>query len=63
MAHTLKGVSGSIFAEELRQSAIVAEQQLKDTQSLEPDAISELERCLRMAILSAEDYISAQSQQ
>lgn len=63
VAHTLKGVSGSIFAEELRQSAIVAEQQLKDTQSLEPDAISELERCLRMAILSAEDYISAQSQQ
>lgn len=63
VAHTLKGVSGSIFAEELRQSAIVAEQQLKDTQSLEPDAISELERCLSMAILSAEDYISTQSQQ
>ncbi|USD61276.1 Hpt domain-containing protein [Vibrio sp. SCSIO 43140] len=63
VAHTLKGVSGSIFAEELRQSAIVAEQQLKDTQSLEPDAISELERCLSMAILSAEDYISTQSHQ
>lgn len=63
VAHTLKGVSGSIFAEQLRQTAITAELQLKQTQAIEPDAIEKLEQRLNQAIVSAEDYISKQSQQ
>ncbi|MGF1773455.1 Hpt domain-containing protein [Vibrio wakamikoensis] len=63
VAHTLKGVSGSIFAEQLRQTAITAELQLKQTQSIDSEAIEKLELRLKQAIVSAEDYISNQSQQ
>ncbi|GAL34613.1 hypothetical protein JCM19240_4163 [Vibrio maritimus] len=63
VAHTLKGVSGSIFAEQLRQAAITAELQLKQTQSIDSEAIEKLELSLKQAIVSAEDYISNQSQQ
>ncbi|GMQ45898.1 Hpt domain-containing protein [Vibrio sp. 10N] len=63
VAHTLKGVSGSIFAEQLRQTAITAELQLKQTQTIESAAIDELEQQLKQAIVSAEDYISTQTQQ
>lgn len=61
VAHTLKGVSGSIFAEQLRQTAITAELQLKQTQSIDSEAIEKLELRLKQAIVSAEDYISNQS--
>jgi HPt (histidine-containing phosphotransfer) domain-containing protein len=63
VAHTLKGVSGSIFAEQLRQTAITAELQLKQNQAIEPEAIENLEQHLNQAIVSAEDYITKQSQQ
>lgn len=63
VAHTLKGVSGSIFAEQLRQSAITAELQLKQTQAIDSEVIDKLERRLKQAIVSAEGYISRQSQQ
>ncbi len=63
VAHTLKGVSGSIFAEQLRQTAITAELQLKQTQAIDSEAIDKLEQRLKQAIVSAEDYISNQSQQ
>jgi HPt (histidine-containing phosphotransfer) domain-containing protein len=63
VAHTLKGVSGSIFAEQLRQTAITAELQLKQTQAIDSEVIDKLEHRLKQAIVSAEDYISNQSQQ
>jgi HPt (histidine-containing phosphotransfer) domain-containing protein len=62
VAHTLKGVSGSIFAEHLRQTAISAELQLKQSQAIAPEVIDELEQRLKQAIVSAEDYISKSSQ-
>ncbi|MGR5179144.1 Hpt domain-containing protein [Vibrio mediterranei] len=58
IAHTLKGVSGSIFAEQLRNVAITAEHSLKETQSVSSDVLEELARHLAAAITSAEDYIA-----
>ncbi|SEG32222.1 Hpt domain-containing protein [Vibrio hangzhouensis] len=58
IAHTLKGVSGSIFAEQLRNVAIATEHSLKETQSVSNDVLEELARHLAAAITSAEDYIA-----
>ncbi|EDL55115.1 hypothetical protein VSAK1_03544 [Vibrio mediterranei AK1] len=58
IAHTLKGVSGSIFADELRNVATVAEKSLKESQTLSETVLSELDNNLQQAIVSAQAYIA-----
>ncbi|WP_124940010.1 Hpt domain-containing protein [Vibrio mediterranei] len=58
IAHTLKGVSGSIFADELRSVATVAEKSLKESQTLSETVLSELDNNLQQAIVSAQAYIA-----
>lgn len=58
IAHTLKGVSGSIFADELRNVATVAEKSLKESQTLSETVLAELDNNLQQAIVSAQAYIA-----
>ncbi|ASI88557.1 hypothetical protein BSZ05_01290 [Vibrio mediterranei] len=58
IAHTLKGVSGSIFADELRKVATVAEKSLKESQTLSETVLADLDANLQQAIVSAQAYIA-----
>ncbi|MFH0260384.1 Hpt domain-containing protein [Vibrio barjaei] len=58
IAHTLKGVSGSIFADELRNVATIAEKSLKESQTLSETVLSDLDANLQQAIVSARAYIA-----
>jgi HPt (histidine-containing phosphotransfer) domain-containing protein len=57
IAHTLKGVAGSLYADQLRLAASSAELALKQSGAVSPQQISELSSALVQALTSAHHHI------